>query len=65
MDAEKRTAEAIKLVRTYFNPAVLVWKAPDVLVYMIAEDISPEAVENKIAELLEYMEKTKPEEETA
>jgi len=59
-DVEKRSAAAIQLTRNYLNHAI---KTPSLMIIMAAECVDPEDIEDLIAEILEYLEKTEPEEE--
>ncbi len=57
MNAEKRTARAIGYTR--FNLERWI-DNPHQLIQMATFDVTPEEIEDKIAEILEYLEKTKP-----
>jgi hypothetical protein len=59
MNAEERALEAIRVTRT-----VLGWATRDgqLLAYMAANDVDPDAVEDTVAEILEYLDKTGEEE---
>jgi len=59
MDVEERTKKAIILTREILLRAL---DEPGTIVLMTAELVEPEEVENKIADILEYFEKTNPEE---
>ena len=59
VDAEKRTKKAIILTREILLRAL---DEPGTMVLMTAELVEPEEVEDKITEILEYFEKTNPEE---
>jgi hypothetical protein len=56
MSAEERTRRAILLTRSVLRGAL---NDPDALVKMIAYDVTPEAIEDRIAEILAYLDKTK------
>lgn len=56
MSAEERTRYAILLTRSVLRGVL---NDPDALVKMIAHDVTPEAIEDRIAEILAYLDKTK------
>jgi type III secretion system FlhB-like substrate exporter len=58
MSAEERALRAIKLTRNILLDAL---NDSFVLVQMIAHDVTPEAIEDTIAEILAYLDKTKEE----
>ena len=55
MSAEERTLTAIRIAREALRQGL---SDPEVLVQMTIWDIGPEAIENTITEILEYLEKT-------
>ena len=59
MSAEERTLMAIALTRGVLHRAL---NDPPILVKMIAHDVTPEAVEDVITGILEYLDKTAEEE---
>jgi len=59
MDAEQRTHKAIHLTRTVLFDALC---NPLALIAMYANDVDPEDLQDKVYDILEYLEKTKPEE---
>jgi len=58
MDAETRAIMAISLTRGILTKAL---DSPFTLVTMTWEEVEPDAVEDTIAEILWYLEKTAPE----
>ena len=59
MDIEERTKKAIILTREILLRAL---DEPGTIVLMSAEHVEPEELEDLIADILEYFEKTNPEE---
>ena len=59
MDAEKRTEIAIVMTRTLLTSIL---EDPGTLAFVTFYEIEPDEVEDKIAQILEYLEKTAPEE---
>ena len=55
--ADGRATQAIKVTRSTLERILL---KSDVLIQMTAHNVKPEALEDKIAEMLEYLEKTTP-----
>ena len=55
MSAEERTLTAIRITREALRQSL---SDPEALVQMTIWDIGPEAIENTITEILEYLEKT-------
>jgi len=55
MSEKSTTLRAIELTRK-----VLTWalKSPNILTYMAANDVAPDAVEDVVTEILEYLDKT-------
>jgi len=62
MGAEERTLRAIEITRSTVER---IFMNPDVLVSMAGLDVGPDDVEDVITEILEYLEKTAPEEDAA
>jgi len=62
MDAEQRTHKAIHLTRTVILDALC---NPLALIEMYANDVDSEDLQDKVYDILEYLEKTKPEETKA
>ena len=60
VDVNKRTKRAIILTREILLNAL---DDPGTVAFMTFYEIEPEEVENKVADILEYFEKTDPEEE--
>lgn len=58
MDAEKRTQITITKTRELFMSMLA---DPGALVEMTVNDIDPEEVEEKVGEILAYLDKTEPE----
>ena len=58
MGAEKRVLEAIALTRVALKRALI---DPKALVQMTAWDVEPDAIENTVTKILEYLEKAAPE----
>ena len=58
MSAEDRALQAIQVTRLRLEEAL---RSPEVLVKMAAWDVEPDAVEDVVSEILEYLEKTGPE----
>jgi len=59
MDAEQRTHEAIKYTKTVL-PGIL--RNPLALIAMYVNDVDPEDLQDKVYDIMEYLEKTDPEE---
>ncbi len=59
MDVEERTKDAILLTRKIMLSVI---DDPHTMIIMTSELVEPEEVEDKITEILEYLEKTTPEE---
>jgi len=55
MIAEKRTAMAIDTTRTLL---INMMDNPQAIIEMVVSNMAPEDVENKVYEILEYLEKT-------
>ncbi|MBA7667298.1 hypothetical protein ES703_75385 [subsurface metagenome] len=58
MDAEERTKEAINRTRAILREAL---DDSYTIIIMTAKFVEPEEIEDKIAEILEYLDKTAPE----
>lgn len=59
MNAEERALEAIRVTRGVLERAL---SDSRLLIYMAANDVTPEAIEDVVAEVLEYQDKTGEEE---
>jgi len=57
MDAEQRTRDAITITRTILTKALT---SPFTLVVMTRDEVDPDAMEDKVYEVLWYLEKTRP-----
>ncbi|MBA7652765.1 hypothetical protein ES703_60604 [subsurface metagenome] len=62
MSAEDQTRLAVKMMHMMFKDITFSPRGASVLTYMVANDVDPEDVENKLKEVLDYMIKTEPEE---
>ena len=62
MSAEDQTRLAVKMTHMMFKDLTFSPRGASVLTYMVANDVDPEDVENKLKEVLDYMIKTEPEE---
>ena len=60
MDAEERTHDAVSITRELLYN---VFDDPGAIIMMTMDCIKPEDVENQVAMILEYLERTKPLEE--
>jgi len=60
MNAEERTLKAIALTRAALLDAL---EDLPILMQMVINDVAPDDVEDVVTEILEYLEKTKEEEE--
>ena len=58
MSAETRTRTAIAFTRLILQKVL---DSPFTLAVMARDEVSPDAVEDTVAEILEYLEKTAPE----
>jgi hypothetical protein len=59
MNAEERALEAIRVTRGVLERAL---SDSRLLIYMTANDVAPDAIEDVVIEILEYQEKTAEEE---
>ena len=59
MDAEKRTQIAITMTREILTS---LFDDPGTMVLMSINEVDPEEIENQVCKILEYLEKTAPEE---
>ena len=59
MNAEERALKAIQLTRIRLEEVL---RAPEALVAITAWDVEPDAVEDAVTRILEYLDKTKDEE---
>jgi len=57
MDAEQRTKDAITITRSILTKALT---SPFTMVHMTMFEEDPEHVQDKVYDLLEYLEKTRP-----
>ena len=57
MNAEQRTQDAITITRTILTKALT---SPFTLAVMTVESMDPDAIEDMVVDVLEYLEKTRP-----
>ena len=57
MDAEQRTRDAITITRSILSKAMA---SPFTMIHMTVFEADPEQVENKVYDILDYLDKTAP-----
>ena len=57
MDAEERTRDAITITRSILKMALT---SPFTLAVMTVDQMDPDAMEDMVVDILEYLEKTRP-----
>ena len=57
MDAEQRTRDAITITRIILKQAMM---SPFTLAVMTVDSMDPDAMEDTVVDILEYLEKTRP-----
>jgi len=63
MSVEDQAKLAVKMTNLVFNNISFSPRGASVLAYMVANDVGPEDVEDKVSEILAYLIKTEPEAE--
>lgn len=63
MSAEDQSNLAVKMTHMVLKGTTFEPRGMGVLAYMVANDIDPEDIEDKVTEILAYLIKTEPEEE--
>jgi len=61
MSADDQTKLAVKMTHMMFKDIAFSPRGASVLAYMVANDVDPEDVEDKLKEVLDYLIKTEPE----
>lgn len=62
MSVEDQTKLAVKMTHMVLTDIVFSQRGASVLAYMVANDIHPEDIEDKVSKILGYLIKTEPEE---
>ena len=63
MSVEDQTKLAVKMTHRVFKDISFSPRGASVLAFMVANDIDPEDIEDKVSEILGYLIKTEPEAE--